>query len=163
MTSRIVVIGEWCSKHAWMVLAVKVMILSDFLWGGRKCFLTWHMSNSSVHSTHLMHLAWTTSGVETFTAGKLQWFRTYAGRGPAFSKGLLSDRKAGRENQKRRSAASGNFGYPLGRSCSSNAQSRARNFDLCLPVPALMNLVQHYIAKGVWEILWLSCEVSTCM
>lgn len=74
-------------------------------------------------------------------------------RGPVFSKVLLSDKKARGKKQKGRSVASGNFGYPLGRSCSSNAQGRAWNYDLCLPVPALMNLVQHYIAKGVWEIL----------
>lgn len=55
--------------------------------------------------------------------------------------------------QKGRSIATGNFGYPLGRLCNSNAQDRTWNYDLCLLVPALMNLVQHYIAKGVWEIL----------
>lgn len=66
---------------------------------------------------------------------------------------MLSDRKAGGKKQKGRSVVSGNSGYSLRTSCSSNAQGRAWNYDLCLPVPALMNLVQHYIAKGVWEIL----------
>lgn len=66
---------------------------------------------------------------------------------------LDGKKKKKNPQQKRRSIATGNFGYPPGRLCNSNAQGRIWNYDLCLLVPALMNLVQHCIAKGVWEIL----------